>query len=161
MVVNGAQKDVTKYSKKLPYKVLRADNDAHVVNDYSTGITAYICYKAYDAAPAASAFVALAKEKEAKAYVDIASITAETIVMERALSSTQAVMSICTPDLGIQEVAYTTPEPSAPLQRSVTLNGTYRLASENPAVSLTTQAGQTTITATCQHGQPVEFIIEK
>ncbi len=161
MLINAATKEVTKYSKKLPYSVLQRDNTAHIVNDFATGITAYICYGDYDGSASKDAFAALKKEKEAKAFVDIASITAETIVMERQVAAGQVVMSICTPDLGIYEVAYTTPEPSSVLKRTVVLDGVYSLANPNEKVELTTAGGKTTITAACQHGQPVEFHLNK
>jgi len=71
------------------------------------------------------------------------------------------VMSICTPDLGIQEKEYTTSQPSKVIEKTIQLEGTYSLASSNPSVKVSTSGGKTSITASCIHGQPVEFTLKK
>ena len=81
--------------------------------------------------------------------------------MEREKEDGSVVMSVCTPDLGITQKSYTTSQTSQPLVRKVVLNGTYRLATAYDNVKLTENSGQTVIEATCQHGQPVEFILVK
>lgn len=143
MLVQPSAKQVKESSKKLPYNVLQADNNAHVVKDIPTGITAYIVYSAFSGSAATL----------------VASADAETIVMERKLADGSVVMSICTPDLGITEKAYTTPQASQPLLRSVVLNGSYKLLEPCDAVTLSQEGSGTRITATCQHGRPVEFKI--
>ena len=140
MVVQATSKEEGKYSKKLPYKVLQADNAAHVVKDDITGITAYISYQGY------SADKTLAS-----------SIPAETIVMERMKEDGTVVMSICTPDLGITQKGYTTTQPSQPLTKEVTLNGAWALTSDAQNAVARIEGGKTIVTATCLHGQPVEF----
>ena len=161
MLVRPAGKDLNRYARNLPYTVIRSDNDAHVVNDHPTGITAYICYKAYDGAASAGAFAALPKGKEAKPYLPVSSIDAETIVMERTREDGLTVVSICTPDLGITQKAYTTPQPSQVLQKKVVVDGEWELAAKDDRVRLTRDGGRTVLTASCVDGRPVEFTLKR
>ena len=161
MLVQPSGKEVKQYSKKLPYTVIRCDNDAHVVNDHITGITAYACYGAYDGAASAEGFSALPGGKEAKAFLPISSIDAETMVMERTAEDGTVVMSICTPDLGITQKAYTTPQPSQPLLKKVGIDGEWELAGPAANVELVREGGLTRVTATCIDGRPVEFRLKK
>jgi chondroitin-sulfate-ABC endolyase/exolyase len=143
MLVRPSTKEVKSYSRKAPYEVIKADDSAHVVKDTPTGITAYIVYKVYSGDGTL-----------------VCSADAETIVMERTRDDQTIVMSICTPDLGITEKAYTTPQSSQVLHKKVVLNGTYALAEENPSVTLAVEGGRTVVTAACRHGQPVEFVLK-
>ena len=144
MVVDATSKEKGKYMKKQPYVVLQADNSAHVVKDEITGITAYISYKGY-----ASSETALASSPE------------ETIVMERVREDGSMVMSVCTPDLGITQKGYTTTQPSQPLVREVVLNGMWTLQQPCEGVTVRADGGSTAVSATCIHGQPVEFVLVK
>ena len=144
MLVRPSTKEVKSYSKKAPYEVIKADDSAHVVKDVPTGITAYIIYKVYDSS------ATLLKTADA-----------ETIVMERTREDQKVVLSICTPDLGITEKAYTTPQASQILKKKVVLNGLYTLAEDNDKVAISAENGNTVISAECQHGQPVEIVLNK
>lgn len=144
MVVGATSKEEGKYSKKLPYSVLQADNSAHVVKDLITGITAYISYKGY------------ASEKTL-----LADASPEVIVMERMKEDGCVVMSVCTPDLGITVKGYTTKQPSQPLEKVVTLNGEWKIKGSCDNAVAVTENGKTIIKATCIHGQPVEFELIK
>lgn len=144
MVVGATSKEESRYVKKLPYTVLQADNSAHVVKDDVTGITAYISYKGYASSGT------LASE-----------IPAEIIVMERTKEDGSVVMSICTPDLGITQKGYTTTQPSQPLVKEIKLNGKWTLAEGKDNVTVAAGQDNTVVTATCVHGQPVEFILKK
>ena len=143
LLVKGSNKDVKSYAKKAPYNVIQADASAHVVKDNPTGITAYIIYKVYNSTSTL-----------------LNTADAETIVMERKREDGTVVMSVCTPDLGITEKGYTTKQSSQVLQRNVELNGEYELVGEYQDVELTASNGKTCITASCCHGQPVEFILK-
>lgn len=143
LLVKGSNKELKAYTKKTPYTVLQADASAHVVKDNPTGITAYIIYKVYE---------------NAKTLLNTAD--AETIVMERAKEDGTVVMSICTPDLGITQKGYTTSQTSQVIKKTVVLNGEYALAKDCADVKVTAEKGKTTITASCCHGQPVEFILK-
>ena len=140
MLVKPNSKEEGKYTKKLPYTVLQADAAAHVVKDEVTGITAYISYGEY------------ASEKTL-----LAASAPETIVMERKKQDGTVVMSICSPDLGITQKGYTTTQPSQVVAKTVTLNGVWALSAADERVEVKTEGGKTLITASCQHGQPVEF----
>ena len=144
LLVKPSTKEVKTFAKKAPYQVIQADNSAHVVKDMPTGITAYIIYKEYKGEGTL-----------------VKSTDAETIVMERTREDQSIVMSICTPDLGITQKSYTTPQSSQVLMKKVTLNGVYELAVPNTSVTLTVENGVTVVTAACQHGQPVEFVLKK
>ena len=132
------------WSRKRPYTVLKADNDAHVVMDQPTGITAYVSYRGYR-----------------DASLDI---PAETIVMQRP-EGKSLVMSICTPDLGLEEKTYTTPQESQVLERTVRLKGTWRLSAPcsdplfGTGLTCRTDGNETVLTASCRHGHPVEFTL--
>ena len=144
MLVKTNSKEKAKYEKDIPYEVIQADNSAHVVKDQVTGITAYISYKGYK-----SDMTLLADMPE------------EVIVMERTKADGCVVMSVCTPDLGITEKGYTTTQPSQPLVKTVRLNGAWALKQAMPNVTVISDGGYTVVTATCIHGQPVEFELEK
>lgn len=144
MLVKPSTKEVKSSSKNAPYEVIQADNDAHVVKDTPTGITAYVIYKEY----AGNGTLLLSSD-------------AETIVMEREKPDGSIVMSICTPDLGITEKGYTTSQSSQAITKTVTLNGTYSLAEDDPDIKVQTADGKTAISVSCIHGQPVEFTIKK
>ncbi len=144
MIISPKGKEVSKYAKNLPYKVLQSDNNAHVIKDEPTGVTAYISYRGYSSN---STFVA--------------DIRNETIVMERQKDDGVRVMSVCTPDLGITEKGYTTSQPSQPLTREVSLNGLYSLVEDNPSVTVSKTGDKTLLTVLCINGQPVEFSLRK
>ena len=142
MLVKSSGKEAKKFSKERPYVVLQADNDAHVVKDRITGVSGYICYKEYSSG---------------KGLIE--RIPAETIVMEQTKNDGSIAMSICTPDLGIENKGYFSWDPSKPIAKEVVLNGTYRLMKDYEGVSMITENGKTYVTALCVHGQPVEFIL--
>ena len=87
----------------------------------------------------------------------MAAIDAETIVMERTDTDGSWIMSVCTPDLGLTEKSYTTPQESQPLVKRVVLQGEWLLAEPNAAVERSAAEGRTELKVTCLHGQPVEF----
>lgn len=150
MLVEPSSSAISKATKKLPYTVIQADNAAHVVKDTETGITGYVSYKGYSSTSTL-----------------VGQIPAETIVMERTKEDGTIVISICTPDLGITDKDYTTPQESQPLDRSVTLNGTYSLTSNysdetfGTDVKVSANGSKTVLKATCKNGHPVEFILKK
>lgn len=141
--IQPSNKEINRLLKKDEYQVLRRDNTAHVVKDLPTGITGYVCFEEY----AGEGLVR--------------GVTAETIVMERTAEDGTVVMSVCTPDLGITEKAYTTRQESQPLLKEVRIDGAWELVAENPAVEVASADAETTLKVTCRHGQPVEFHLKK
>ena len=124
--------------------MLLADNSAHVVKDDITGITAYVSYKGY------TSDVSL-----------LASVSAETIVMERTKEDGNVVMSVCTPDLGITQKGYTTTQPSQVIVKEVVLNGSWKAAQPGGNVRVSTEGGRTMVSVDCINGQPVEFVLTR
>ena len=124
--------------------MLQRDQTAHVVYDKKTGITAYAVFEAYQ--PAGD-----------KVFV---AIPAETMVMYVKDSNKGIRLSVCDPNLNIEEKTYTTKEPSRPILKEVRLKGHWTLANPMENVRLEQQGNQTVMTVTCQHGQPVEILLE-
>lgn len=143
LYVQPTNKEINKFLKKDTYEVIRHDNTAHVVRDLESGITGYVCWEAYTA------------------QAPVAAIDGETIVMERTDADGSWVMSVCTPDLGLTDKSYTTPQESQPLRKQIALQGDWTLAGEQPAVEESHEAGLTRLAVTCLHGQPVEFRLRK
>ena len=143
LYIQPSNKEINRLLKKDDYEVLRKDNTAHVVKDLPTGITGYVCFGAYEGEGL------------------VRKVTAETIVMERATSDGNVVMSVCTPDLGLTEKSYTTRQESQPIEKEVLLDGSWELAGQTPGVTLSSDAQGTLLKVTCRHGQPVEFHLIK
>ena len=115
-----------------------------VVYDKKTGITAYAAFETYQ--PAGD-----------KVF---ATIPAETMVMYAKESDKGIRLSVCDPNLNIEEKTYTTKEPSRPITKEIRLKGHWTLTSPMENVRLEQQGDQTVLTVTCQHGQPVEMLME-
>ena len=142
--IQPTDKQLAAARKKEVCSVLRRDNVAHIVKDHATGITAYAAFE----------------QTEVGGADCIAKIPAETMVMKKE-SGKQLVISVCDPNLHIEEKTYTTPEPSAPSQKKLVLNGKWSLATDTDRVKVTQNGDQTEVTVTCQHGLPVEFTLNK
>ena len=139
LYVQPTNKEINRVLKRDTYEVIRRDDTAHVVRDLESGITGYVCWAPY------------------AAEASVAAIDAETIVMERTDTDGSWIMSVCTPDLGLTEKSYTTPQESQPLVKRVVLQGEWLLAEPNAAVERSAAEGRTELKVTCLHGQPVEF----
>ncbi len=126
------------------YEVLQHDSVAHIVYDKPTGITAY------------AAFESLAPTTDKL----LTAIPAETLLMWQPQED-KIVMSVCDPNLNIEEKAYTTKQPSRPIVKRLMLKGNYQLVNTVPGVQVVPGAAQTELIVHCQHGQPVEFLLEK
>ena len=109
-----------------------------------TGITGYAAFETYQPAD----------DKV------IAAIPAETMVMYAKESAKGIRLSICDPNLNIQEKAYTTKEPSRPIRKEIRLKGHWTLANPMESVQVEQQGENTVLTVTCQHGQPVEILMD-
>lgn len=144
VLIQPSASDLDELRKTPAYEVLQRDQTAHVVYDKKTGITAYAAFEAYQ--PAAD-----------KVFV---AIPAETMVMYAKESDKGIRLSVCDPNLNIEEKTYTTKEPSRPITKEIRLKGHWRLTSPMENVRLEQQGDQTVLTVTCQHGQPVEMLME-
>ena len=87
-------------------------------------------------------------------------IPAETMVMYRR-DKANIIMSVCDPNLNIEEKAYTTKNPSRVLKKRLELKGKWKISIPNEKVILTADGENTILTVHCQHGQPVEFSLQQ
>lgn len=147
MLVEPSASERKRYSRKAPYEVIRADSCAHVVRDIPTGTLAYISYGGYED--------------------EVISIPAETIVMA-AWQDGILTASVCTPDLGLTDKSFTTPEASSVIVKTVKLRGIYTLmeACSDPVFGTgvrctNTDDGCTILEVSCRHGHPVEFRLQE
>ena len=144
VLIQPSAADLDDLQKTPAYEVLQRDQTAHVVYDKKTGITAYAVFEAYQ--PVTDKV--------------IASIPAETMVMYAKETGKGVRLSVCDPNLNIKEKAYTTKEPSRPIYKKILLKGRWTLKNSMENVRLERQGNDTQLTVTCQHGQPVEVLME-
>ena len=125
------------------YIIKQQDCQAHIVFDKLTQVTACSFFESY---------------QNAKADL-IQQADAETLVMYKKNES-DIQLSICSPNLNIEEKTYTTSQPSRPAVKQITIKGKWN-STGNPQVKLQTdKEGNTLIQATCQHGQPQEITLK-
>lgn len=144
VLIQPSDSDLDELRKASAYEVLQRDQTAHVVYDKKTGITAYAAFETY----------------QPESDKLIASIPAETMVMYAKESAKGIRLSICDPNLNIKEKAYTTKEPSRPIRKEIRLKGHWTLTNPMENVQLEQQGENTVLSVTCQHGQPVEILMD-
>lgn len=144
VLIQPSDSDLDELRKAPAYEVLQRDQTAHVVYDKKTGITAYAAFGTY----------------QPESDKLIASIPAETMVMYAKESAKGIRLSICDPNLNIKEKAYTTKEPSRPIRKEIRLKGHWTLTNPMENVQLEQKGENTVLTVTCQHGQPVEILMD-
>lgn len=144
VLIQPSDSDLDELRKAPAYEVLQRDQTAHVVYDKKTGITAYAAFETY----------------QPESDKLIASIPAETMVMYAKESAKGIRLSICDPNLNIKEKAYTTKEPSRPIRKEIRLKGHWTLTNPMENVQLEQKGENTVLTVTCQHGQPVEILMD-
>lgn len=125
------------------YDVLQRNDSAHIVFDRLTGTTAYALFEAYQ--PQHDSL--------------FRSIPSETMVMRR-VEEGKVIVSICDPNLNIEEKSYTTKEPSRVIEKKLILKGKWEMSTYDERVALTSEGENSILTVSCQHGQPVEFILQ-
>ena len=144
VLIQPTSEELNAACKKTPYRILRQDNIAHVVTDLKTGITAYAAFETFF---------------PAKDQIFL-SIPAETMVMQKQSDAT-LLLSVCDPNLNIAEKAFTTKEPSRPIEKELILKGKWEMTTPHKQVSIRSLQKETVLTVTCQHGQPVEFTLSR
>ena len=145
VLIQPTAEELNVHRRKATYRVLRQDSIAHVVADKQTGITAYAAFETY----------LPLKDKIFR------SIPAETMVMQKQ-SGSGLLLSVCDPNLNIAEKAFTTKEPSRPIEKKIILKGRWKSAAPHEKVMIHPVNGaETLLTVTCQHGQPVEFSLQR
>ncbi len=144
ILVQPTKKEAAEAIHKSPYKILHCTDVAHVVHDLASDIIGYVSFEPYVSSNSA----------EAIAYIE-----AETLVMLQQ-SHNRLEMSVCDPNLNIAEKTFTTKEPSRVIKKKIELNGMWQVLDQQDKVEVALEEGKTIITVSCQHGQPVEFILD-
>lgn len=142
VLIQPSPKELDAARRKAPYQILHKDSIAHVVIDKQTGITAYAVFETY-----------LPQKDEL-----FLSIPAETMVMQKQ-SGSNLLLSVCDPNLNISEKAFTTKEPSRPIEKKLILKGQWKCKTLQEDVTVEVGQTETVLTVTCRHGQPIEFIL--
>lgn len=142
VLIQPRPKELDAARRKAPYQILHKDSIAHVVIDKQTGITAYAAFETY-----------LPQKDEL-----FLSIPAETMVMQKQ-SGSNLLLSVCDPNLNISEKAFTTKEPSRPIEKKLILKGQWKCKTLQEDVTVEVGQTETVLTVTCRHGQPIEFIL--
>lgn len=145
VLIQPSAAELAEVQKAPIYQVLQRDQTAHVVSDLKTGTTAYAAFETYR--PANDPF--------------IVSIPAETMVMYAKEEGGKIRLSICDPNLNIAEKTYTTKEPSRPILKKVTLKGNWTGINPADNIKFEQEGDHTALIVTCQHGQPVEILVER
>ena len=144
VLIQPTKKEAAEALHKSPYRILQCTDVAHVVHDLSTDIIGYASFEAYTSDDSA----------EVIDYID-----AETLVMLRQ-SNNRLAMSVCDPNLNISEKTFTTKEASRVVAKRIELNGLWEVPTPQDRVKVDVANGKTVIIVSCQHGQPVEFVLE-
>ena len=142
VLIQPSPKELDAARRKAPYQILHKDSIAHVVIDKQTGITAYAAFETY-----------LPQKDEL-----FLSIPAETMVMQKQ-SGSNLLLSVCDPNLNISEKAFTTKEPSRPIEKKLILKGQWKCKTLQEDVAVEVGQTETVLTVTSRHGQPIEFIL--
>ena len=145
VLIQPSASDLDELKKTPAYEVWQRDQTAHIVYDRKTGITGYAVFEDY---------------RSADDKLVIASIPAETMVMYAAEGEKAIRLSVCDPNLNIAEKTYTTKEPSRPVRKIIELKGRWSFLETPANVRLEYKGAHTILDVTCQHGQPVEMILE-
>ena len=142
--IQPTNQELKEHDALQTYEVVQRNDSAHIVHDFLTGITAYAVFETY-------------QSQQDNVF---SLIPAETMVMCRN-DKENIIMSVCDPNLNIEEKAYTTKQPSRIIEKKIELKGKWKLCIPHPQVKLTPNGTNTDIIVLCQHGQPVEFRLTK
>lgn len=142
--IQPTNQELKEHDALQTYEVVQRNDSAHIVHDLLTGITAYAVFETY-------------QSQQDNVF---SLIPAETMVMYRS-DKGNIIMSVCDPNLNIEEKAYTTKQPSRILEKRLEVKGKWELRTSHPQVKLIQNGTNTDIIVLCQHGQPVEFSLTK
>lgn len=131
VLIQPSPKELDAARRKAPYQILHKDSIAHVVIDKQTGITAYAAFETY-----------LPQKDEL-----FLSIPAETMVMQKQ-SGSNLLLSVCDPNLNISEKAFTTKEPSRPIEKKLILKGQWKCKTLQEDVTVEVGQTETVLTVT-------------
>lgn len=164
VLVDGTAEQVKKNAKKLPYKVLQKDQQAHIVNDQQSATTAYALFEA-------------GKPQ----YNDqVAEVNIPCLIMVRQEAKNRIIVSAADPDLRfyegpadevydennkrIERSVYSREwinNPSGKSTLQITLNGKWTPAEATSEWNYTHSGNQTILSTECQHGLGKELTLIK
>jgi chondroitin-sulfate-ABC endolyase/exolyase len=136
-----------RWSNDPGYRILQADNQAHVVYDTISGITACASF-----------------ETTTFSSGLVRGIDAETLLMFKYLDESNIAFSVCDPSLRFPVKTNNSDNTTlngVPVTREIQLDGNWQLKQANSKVSVSQQNNQTVLSVTCQLGIPVEFELIK
>lgn len=132
-----------RWSDDPAYRILRADDIAHIVLDTISGVTGYVAFQ--EVQPVSGL---------------LRKITAETLVMTQLKNASTLMMSVCDPSLRLPEKTSNsdvTLKESAELIKTLQVEGEWKLNDPQQGVSIAYINGQTNVSVACRFGLPVEF----
>ena len=136
-----------RWSNDPGYRVLQADNQAHVLHDTISGVRAYV---SFEAASFSSGLVR--------------GVDAETLLMYKYQDDSNITLSVCDPSLRLPVKTNNSDNTTlngVPVTREILLDGSWQLKQANSKVNVSQQNNQTVLSVTCQFGIPVEFELKK
>ncbi len=132
--------EVKKFGKRVgekpEYKVLKADDQEHVVQDHASGTIGYVLFEA----------------GEVDAEGVLSHVSAPCLVMVGSENRHTLKMSVVQPDLNFPEQEGKYQNYSEPVSLTVTLKGQWKVGENKAVKQVNLTAGQTVITLELQHG---------
>lgn len=136
-----------RWSNDPGYRILQADNQAHVVYDTISGVTACASF-----------------ETTTFSSGLVRGIDAETLLMFKYQDESNIAFSVCDPSLRFPVKTNNSDNTTlngVPVTRKILLDGNWQLKQANSKVNVSQQNNQTVLSVTCQFGIPVEFELKK
>ncbi len=136
-----------RWSQNPGYKIIQADNIAHIVYDTINQVNALVCFEIL--------------ENEGD-FVRKAS--AESLIMYKQLNAQNLHMSVCDPSLHLPvktKNSENTYLPSTTVEKEIIIDGVWDLTADNNQVAITHLSNETKITVSCTLGIPVEFELKQ
>lgn len=136
-----------RWSNDPGYRILQADDQAHVVYDTISGVRAYVSF-----------------ETTSFSSGLVRSVDAETLLMFKHQDDNNITLSVCDPSLRLPVKTNNSDNTTlngVPVTREILLDGNWQLKQANSKVNVSQQNNQTVLSVTCQLGIPVEFELKK
>jgi chondroitin-sulfate-ABC endolyase/exolyase len=138
------EKEVNNFDKitrmKQTFKILQANNQAHIVTDHITKTTGYALFSA----------------NEPVQHGLLSSTSAPALIMVQQLKEQEATLSVVQPDLNFPQLkpiqGY-----SQPLSLTITIKGVWQVTNKSKDIRVKYLNGDSEITLKCQHGLSVQI----
>lgn len=136
-----------RWSDDPAYRIWQSNSVAHIVHDTISRVTGYVAYE-------------LTQPNQGL----IKQISAESLVMLLQTDDSNLVMSVCDPSLRLPEKTNNsdnTLTESVQVVKEIVLEGNWQLKNPSDEVTVSYNNAQTVLSVKCQHGIPVEFLMQK